>query len=108
MLARNAEHPLEMHHTEPALLRVSPPGNVEHRENTVENPSILLATVSCRLLIENTPLVPLLLFVCDVVLGADSGRADPIPFTRFDRTIPPTSLDIGSSLNPCPRKLGAQ
>ena len=33
--------------------------------------------------------------------------ADPAPCTRLDRTIFPTSLDIGFSLNPCPRKLGA-
>ena len=34
-------------------------------------------------------------------------RADPAPLTLFDPTMPPTSFDIGFSLNPCPRKLGA-
>ena len=33
--------------------------------------------------------------------------ADSAPFTRLDPTMPPTSFDIGLSLNPCPRKLGA-
>ena len=40
----------------------------------------------------------------------NTGRAvgaDSTPFTRLDPTMPPTSLDIGFSLNPCPRKLGA-
>ena len=40
-------------------------------------------------------------------VGADSGRADPVLFTLLDPTMPPTSFDIGFSLNPCPRKLGA-
>ena len=42
-----------------------------------------------------------------VALRAPSVRADPAPFTRLDPAIPPTSCDIGFSLNPCPRKLGA-
>ena len=33
--------------------------------------------------------------------------ADSAPGTRLDPTMPPTSFDIGFSLNPCPRKLGA-
>ena len=33
--------------------------------------------------------------------------ADSAPCTRLDPTMPPTSFDIGFSLNPCPRKLGA-
>ena len=47
-------------------------------------------------------------------VGADSARppgssvrADTAPFTRLDPTMPPTSFDIGFSLNPCPRKPGA-
>ena len=45
-------------------------------------------------------------------VGADSGRApsvraDPALFTLLAPTMPPTSFDIGFSLNPCPRKLGA-
>ena len=43
-----------------------------------------------------------------VALRAPSVRADPSACTTsLDRTIPPTSLDIGFSLNPCPRKPGA-
>ena len=33
--------------------------------------------------------------------------ADSAPCTLLDPTMPPTSFDIGFSLNPCPRKLGA-
>ena len=40
-----------------------------------------------------------------VALRAPSVRADPSACTTsLDRTISPTSLDIGFSLNPCPRK----
>ena len=39
-----------------------------------------------------------------VALRAPSVRADPDFFTVSDRTMPPTSLDIGFSPNPCPRK----
>ena len=39
--------------------------------------------------------------------GAVPSRADPAPCTRLDPTMPPTSFDIGFSLNPCPRKPGA-
>ena len=42
-----------------------------------------------------------------VALRAPSVGADPAPFTPLDRTIPPPPGDIGFSLNPCPRKLGA-
>ena len=43
-----------------------------------------------------------------VALRAPSVRADPSACTTsLDRTISPTSLDIGFSLNPCPRKPGA-
>ena len=42
-----------------------------------------------------------------VALRAPSVSADPAPFTRLDPTMPPNSFDIGFSLNPCPRKLGA-
>ena len=41
-------------------------------------------------------------------VGTDSGRADPSAcITCLDRTISPTPLAIGFSLNPCPRKPGA-
>ena len=42
-----------------------------------------------------------------LALRAPSVRADTAPFTLFDLTMPPTSFDIGFSLNPCPRKPGA-
>ena len=45
--------------------------------------------------------------VYPTALRAPSVRADPAPCTRLDSTMPPTSFDIGFSLNPCPRKLGA-
>ena len=42
-----------------------------------------------------------------VTLRAPSVRAEAFALTLLDRTIPPTSFDIGFSPNPCPRKPGA-
>ena len=44
---------------------------------------------------------------CHHVFERDGVRfAEPAPFSHLEPTMPPTSFDIGFSLNPCPRKLG--
>ena len=59
-----------MHGAEAALLWVSPPGDVEHGEHSVKDSSVLLRTGGRSALVEDAPLMPLLLLVGDVILRA--------------------------------------
>ena len=73
VLARNTEHPLEMDRTETAALVIPPPGDVEQRQDTVKDSPVLLTPIPSRPLVEDPPLVALLVVIGDIVLGAALG-----------------------------------